>query len=360
MNKSNLATKSSKTKLDEIGYHNYIAIDWSQVNIALARSTQKQYEPQVHLWNRSDIRIVKDYLSSISGSIILTIEETTTSHWLYVELKDYVDRIIICDPFKNRLLSDGPKTDKIDAKKLCYLLRAGLLKEVFHTTDRLYSYRQLLSAYNDLKNMGVRLQNQRSAIYRAKGFTYDKKKLGEYKKQLDDSDYSKYITNWQDEMIDNYFIDKQNFEQKIAAVVKKETIMKNLSRISGIGTISAFEIVSVVVQANRFKNKGHYLSYCGLVLHEKTSGNKSYGKRKPRYNRILHGVYKRAARVAIHGKNNAIYNYYEYLIKKNLTHKQASLMVARYIARVSFGMMKSGQKYEPYRWRKDEVNTSEG
>jgi len=355
MSKTNLRTKVSKTKWNEVDYYNYIAIDWSQVNFALARSTQKQREPKVLLWNKSDIKIVKNYLSQLTGSIILTIEETTTSHWLYVELKDYVDRIIICDPFKNRLLSDGPKTDKIDAKKLCELLRAGLLKEVYHTTDRLYNYRQLLSAYNDLKNAGVRIQNQRSALYRAKGFRYDKSGLPELKKQLDDSDFSKFITDWQDDVVGDYFRDKKLFEKKINKIVMNNTIMKNLSRISGIGTISAFEIVSVVIQAERFKSRGHYLSYCGLVLYEKTSGNKSYGKRKPRYNRILHGVYKRAARTAIQGSNNAIYEYYEALIKKGLTHKQATLMVARYIAKVTFGMMKNGKKYEPYRWRKDEV-----
>ena len=121
-------------------------------------------------------------------------------------------------------------------------------------------------------------------------------------------------------------------------------------------SLSAFEIVSIVVQPHRFKNKGKYLSYCGLVLLEKTSGNKSYGKRKSRYNRKLHGVYIRAARTAIKGTNNPIHEYYETLIKKGLNHKQATLMAARYIAKVTFGMMKSGQKYEPYRWRKDEVN----
>ena len=112
MSKTNLRTKESKTKWNEVDYSNYIAIDWSQVNFALARSTQKRREPKVHLWNKGDIKIVKNYLSQLTGSIILTIEETTTSHWLYVELKDYVDRIIICDPFKNRLLSDGQRRIK--------------------------------------------------------------------------------------------------------------------------------------------------------------------------------------------------------------------------------------------------------
>ena len=59
------------------------------------------------------------------------VEETTTSQWLYTELRDYVDRMVICDPYRNKLLNDGPKTDKIDAAKLVHLLKAGLIKEVY-------------------------------------------------------------------------------------------------------------------------------------------------------------------------------------------------------------------------------------
>ena len=45
----------------------------------------------------------------------------------------------------------------------------------------------------------------------------------------------------------------------------------------------------------RFKSSNHYLSYCGLVKHEKLSGGRSYGRRLPRYSRRLKGVYVSAA-----------------------------------------------------------------
>ena len=46
------------------------------------------------------------------------------------------NRFVICDPRRNKLLSEGPKTDKIDAAKLVQLLKAGLVKEVYHSTDK--------------------------------------------------------------------------------------------------------------------------------------------------------------------------------------------------------------------------------
>lgn len=354
MIKSSISKQFSNNKYSLPEYDHYIAIDWSQVNIALARSTKKRTEPKVVEWDESDIKIVKEYLQNLKGNIVLTIEETTTSHWLYVELLDYVDRIIICDPYRNRLLSDGPKNDKIDAGKLCQLLRGGLLKEVYHSCDNLYDLRQLTSAYEDLIKAGVRIQNQRSALYRAKGYRYTSRDSSELKEQISGDIFTRFITDWQDISIEQYYEDKASFEDLIEKVVRGNKIMKNLKGLPGIGYISALKIYAKVIQPHRFENKGHYLSYCGLVLHEKNSGNRSYGKRKSRYNRQLKAVYKMAARVAINGGNNPVYEYYETLIEKGLTHKQATLMVARYLAKVSFGMMKNGQKYDPYRWRKDE------
>lgn len=358
MNKNSLSKEFRNDKYNLSEYDHYIAIDWSQVNIALARSTKKNSTQKVIEWDESDIKIVKEYFQRLKGSIILTIEETTTSHWLYVELIDYVDRIIICDPYHNGLLNDGPKTDKIDAKKLCRLLRAGLLKEVYHTCDNDYQLRQLVSTYDDLIKAGVRVQNQRSAVYRSLGQNYNKNNLSEMKEKISNKVFAKFVSDWQDQTIDQYFEDKETFAKLISQVVRGKKKIKNLKGIPGIGDIFALKIYAVVIQPERFKDKGHYWSYSGLVWHDKLSGKRNYGKRKPRYNRQLKSVYKTAARISITNGNNPVFEYYETLIEKGLTHKQATLMAARYIAKVSWGMLKSGQKYDPYKWRKNELDAA--
>jgi transposase len=156
-------------------------------------------------------------------------------------------------------------------------------------------------------------------------------------------------------MIDQYNQDKACFEEQISAIVRKNQVMRNLTDLPGIGKLSAFKIYTIVIQAERFQNRGKYLSYCGLVRLEKTSGNKSYGQRLSRFNRRLKAVYKSSARRAIQGGHNPVYDYYKHLTEKGCTHKQATLLVARYLAKVSWGMMKNGQKYDPYRWRKHEA-----
>ena len=145
--------------MEDIIYDHYIAIDWAATNMAIARMTKRSNKITT-IDVPSDIGELQFYLKSLNGRKILTIEETTTSQWLYTELKDYVDKILICDPCRNSLLKEGPKTDKIDATKLVQLLKAGLMKEVFHSTDKFIYLRRIVSGYEDLVKAGVRLKNQ--------------------------------------------------------------------------------------------------------------------------------------------------------------------------------------------------------
>ena len=98
-----------------------------------------------------------------------------------------MDRLLICDPVRNHLLSEGAKTDKIDASKLVQLLKANLLKEVFHSSDKFLNLRRVMSGYEDVIRAGVRLKNQRYALLRACGLTgqeEDKIRLKKFEDQL--------------------------------------------------------------------------------------------------------------------------------------------------------------------------------
>ena len=60
------------------GYDHYIALDWSKVNMAIARMTKLgRGNPNV-IDVPTSIKELKIYLSNLKGKKILTIEETTT------------------------------------------------------------------------------------------------------------------------------------------------------------------------------------------------------------------------------------------------------------------------------------------
>jgi len=327
--------------MKDIMYDHYIAIDWSMINMAIARMTKKSNKITV-IDVPSDIGELKVYLKNVSGTKIVTIEETTTTQWLYVELVEYVDKIVICDPLRNRLLSEGPKTDKIDASKLVQLLKANLVKEVYHSTDTFLYLRRVISGYEDLVKAGVRLKNQRHALLRACG------KKGDKDKKLE-SHGDQFVLECLDRQIEAYSNEKKGYEEEFKRLVKKYPEIKQQKSLPGIGDINAVKIVSRIVTPYRFIDNGHYLSYAGLIKLDRISGGRSYGKKTPRFCRQLKSVYKSGVLAAI-GGNNPINDYYQYLMKeKGYPEFNARHKACRRLAILSLGVFKSGKKYQPYR-----------
>ena len=208
-------------------FNHFVEVDWAMNNMAIARMTSKSNKINV-IDVPADIKEMQIYLKNLKGKICLTFEETTTSQWLYTELKEHVSKIIICDPYRNKLLSEGAKTDKIDAMKLVKLLKADLLKEVFHSNDKFIELRKIVSAYEDTIKSGVRFKNQRSALFRA----YNKN----HKKENDlDSAVDHFVLKGLDEQIDMYETERIRYKEEFSRLRKKHPEILRISGIPGIG-----------------------------------------------------------------------------------------------------------------------------
>jgi hypothetical protein len=331
-------------------FNHYVAVDWAMSNMAIARMTLKSNKINV-IDVPTDIKELQFYLKNLKGTICLTFEETTSSHWLYTELKESVDKLIVCDPYRNKLLSEGPKTDKIDASKLVQLLKADLLKEVFHTNDKFIELRKLVSGYDDVIKSGVRFKNQRSALFRANSKNH--KKESDLK-----SNTENFVLKGLNDQISKYEEERKRYQQEFKKLEKKHAEIKRVSGIPGIGTINAVKIVSRVVDAHRFKTRNNFLSYCGLIKLEKISGGKSYGKKNPRYCRMLKSVFKMGTLASIDGTNQFA-DYYKHLLKdKNYSERMARNAVSRKIATVAYGVMKNDKKYEPFKYKEEKKDVN--
>lgn len=321
-------------------FDHYIAVDWGQNFMAIARMTRCSNEISV-VSGASDLESLKAYLKQLRGKKILTIEESTTSQWLYCELKQFVSELVICDPYRNHLLSEGAKTDKIDARKLVQLLKANLIKPVFHTSDDFIYFRKVTSGYEDLIKAGVRLKNQRAALFRAAGLKKEEKQLKHPAEQ--------FVLKGIDEAIKKYEQEKHRYEQEFKRIAREYKSVKILDTIPGIGPIGAAIIAAKWIDPHRFGGKGDVLSYCGLIRHDRLSDGKYYGSKKPRYCRSLKAVFKIAAMNVI-GKDakGPLKQYCEYLIKdKRYSDYNARHAVARRIAVLAYGVFKSGNKFNP-------------
>jgi transposase len=80
-----------------------------------------------------------------------------------------VKEVIVCDPRRNKLLGEGSKADKPDARKLAELLRAGLLRPVYHGHEATRELKELVRGYETLSADVQRMMVRIKAIYRAHG-----------------------------------------------------------------------------------------------------------------------------------------------------------------------------------------------
>lgn len=109
------------------------------------------------------------FLEGLRGKLHVTFEEGTYSAWLYDLLEGRVGELVVCDPRHNALLKEGNKTDARDAHKLAELLRAGMLRAVYHGSRSLRSLQDLAHSYEVLVKDTTRGMNRIKAFYRSRG-----------------------------------------------------------------------------------------------------------------------------------------------------------------------------------------------
>lgn len=337
--KKNNVKETTQVVNPYVGYDHYIAVDWSQKTMAIARIHSTQKDKMRLSEYDSDVKTLQRILRELKGTSILVLEESSPAHWLYIKLHDSVTKIVVCDPYVNKSLTIGPKNDRIDAEKLCRLLYTGMIREIYHSLEKVHELRKYVSSYIDLVKMGVRLQNQRTGFLSQEGKT-KRQKIG-----LSDTKAGRFIIECLEEAIELYRKQKDEYVALFGSMCTKNKMLKNLCSIPGIAEISAVKIWATMIEPRRFKTANKYLAYCGLVNYKKESGGRVYGVRRPRFSRILKEVYKTAACVVINGQNS-LRSYYDGLIEKGHSEHNARHAVARQIAKISYGVAKTGTKYQ--------------
>ncbi len=112
---------------------------------------------------------ILQFIQGLRGDLYVTFEEGTWAAWLYDLLRPHVTNIVVCDPRRNALLNEGSKSDRIDARKLSELLRANLLRSVYHGENGLRTVKELSRAYLTIGKDLTRVMNRVKAIYRGWG-----------------------------------------------------------------------------------------------------------------------------------------------------------------------------------------------
>jgi hypothetical protein len=124
------------------------------------------------------------FLKSLSGPLHITLRKRHRCDGCRTVVRGYVKEVNVCDPRRNKLLGEGSKADKPDPRKLAELLRAGLLRPVYHGHEATLELKELVRGDETLSADTQRMMVRIKAIYRAQGIrtpgtAVDQQKQGE-------------------------------------------------------------------------------------------------------------------------------------------------------------------------------------
>jgi len=306
------------------------------------------------------IPAISNVLDSFQGKKHLTFEEGPIAGWLYRNLNEKVDELVVCDPRRNKLIcADGDSDDKIDAGKLALLLRGGYLRAVYHSDDdQRAELKHWVNLYHDRVRDAVRNINKIRARCRMFGLTIPRCALRdpahrlEWLFKIDHPALAKQV-----KMLwigyDATAKQARIAKRQLSALGKRHEIIKLWDRLPGIGIIRATTLFAYLDTPWRFKKKNKLWKYCGVGLQRTASGTDKKGRPKPArlqlpwaVNRTLKNAVLGAAISAINQKDNVFKHYYERMVQDGVITSNARHAVARKMLTVIWGMWKTTSQFD--------------
>jgi transposase len=296
-------------------------------------------------------------LKAVSGPKGVVIEEGPMADWAMRVVRPYVNEVIVCDPRRNRLITDdGDKTDHIDPGKLIELYRLGALRPVHHPErESMIDLRYWVWTYHDQVELVTAAKNKNKAAYRMAGLQYDGVNvyslagravvLAKLSRPSVRERMSILYEN-----LDDLATRRDRLHRRLARIAARHPVTKRFLAIPGYGPIRALTFLTIVDTPFRFSTPQKLWRYGGLGLRRQQSGNPDSGRKRPprSYNRRLKAVARGAMeRVLSLGDGNPFELLYQRLLRKGTKESLARLSVARKSLSIPWGMWKGGTEYDP-------------
>src|ERR1700694_4412896 len=309
---------------------------------------------------------ILEFMRGLDGSLWVTFEEGTSAAWLYDLLRPHVAQVIVCNPRKNALLKAGNKNDRVDARKLSDLLRAGLLTPVYHGESGVRTLRELTRSYLTITKDLTRVMNRLKAIYRSWAIpcagqqVYSPRHRAVWLEKLREAGVRRRAEQTYQQLDALMGIRKQT-RNELLAESRKHPARKLLEQIPRLGPVRVALLIALIQTPHRFRTKRQLWNYCGLGLRTRSSGEYRYTggqlqhARKPpalrglnvNHNHDLKSLFKSASTQAGASKDDPLGEFYQNLLARGMEPPMARLTLARKIAAIALKIWKKGERFDP-------------
>ena len=301
---------------------------------------------------------LRELIESVPRPRRLCFEESSMAGWLYRNLKQCVDELVVCDPRRNaHIVKDGDKDDAIDAEKLNDLYRGGYLKAV-HQLDCVddVSIKQVIGMYHDRVAHRVSEGNRLLSLGKRWGVMLTRSRLVEAEGQralrsaLEDAAVPQAIVTLAEDLrrgLVQAVEQEQSLYGQVCDIAKGHKVMSRVSELPGYGPIRAATLISHLDTPWRFKSKSALWKYVGIGLRRERSGDgPSIITVEQSCSRLLRNVVIGAARTAIQQKANVFAERYARWIQAGLSPRNARRNVARDQVTAVWGMWKTDSAFD--------------
>jgi transposase len=285
----------------------------------------------------------------------LTIEQGNMTFAMAEHLCAYVDKLIVCDPTHNRLISgNANKNDRLDTFRLCKLLRLGELKQVWrpkHMGKRRLFYGQV-KEYQRITKMLSAQKNQLQAQLRHWGINVDM-----CKKHYQNPDL--LLKQIPREALAGQIARKINFiglieDQKVGQFkLVRQTgsgfwEIKEFQKMPGIGPVGAHVFSAYIQTPHRFSGRSQLMRFCQLGVRKRSSDGR--GLKSERLDKAGHGCLKYHSHIAWKSalkSANEVSRFYRDSLERTGKETNARLNTQRKILTVLWSLWKHNRTYQP-------------
>jgi transposase len=299
----------------------------------------------------------------VRGGLKVAIEAGNQTAWIHAVLVDLGAEVIVVNPQQVKLIAmSHKKTDKVDARILCELLRMDGLPEPVHMPSaEMRGLRGLLAARRQLIQARTKLQNVVRGMLRQEGVQLARSVLSTFKgwKQLlergFDHDHLAVIVATYYESFVTVTHSIRALDKELAAREAADPRAARLRTMPKVGPVAALTLVSAVDDVTRFRSSRKLVGYSGLAPSVRQSSERTvYGPISRQGRRELRGVWVQVAHLVAIDQSTATRPLRAWFqrVARRRGRKTAIVALARRLLVIAYQLLKHETDYDVSRLKK--------
>lgn len=228
-------------------------------------------------------KALEDWMAMLPQPWSAAMEATIFTGWIYDTLLPHAQEVKVAHPLMLRAITAAKKkNDRVDAAKICDLLRCNLLPECYMAPTRTRDLRRVLRYRNLLVRQAVRMKNRMSGLLMETGIEYNKEKL--HRKRYFHELLAGLKNNREDSLPQLLGLSRATVETLLTMertlvrqLMKDRDLQQRIERlmtIPAVGPITALTWALEIGDVSRFHSIRQIISYAGLCSDECSSADK--------------------------------------------------------------------------------------